>query len=97
MTTKTWLILGFIGQSCFSLRFLIQWITSEIKKKSVIPEAFWYLSVAGGLLCLGYSIYRKDPVFIFGMATGLVVYTRNLVLVLREKANAALPLAELTE
>ena len=97
MSAKSWLILGFVGQSFFSARFLIQWIVSEIQKKSVIPSGFWYFSIAGGVLCLAYSIYRKDPVFIFGMATGLVIYTRNLVLVIREKAAATLKLAELSE
>ena len=97
MTAKAWLILGFIGQSFFSARFLVQWIASEIQKKSVIPDIFWYFSLAGGITCLAYSIYRKDPVFIFGMATGLVVYTRNLVLVKRHKAAASLRLAELSE
>ena len=71
------------------MRFLIQWIASEIKKKSVIPNAFWYFSLVGGVLLLAYAIYRKDPVFIFGMASGLLVYTRNLMLIKREKATAA--------
>lgn len=82
----SWLVIGFVGQSLFSLRFLIQWITSEIKKKSTFPVAFWYLSLVGSSILLAYAIHRKDPVFIFGQAAGLVVYFRNLVLVNREKA-----------
>jgi len=97
VTLKMWLVLGFGGQLCFTARFLIQWIASEIKKKSVIPPVFWYFSVAGGILCLAYAIYRKDPVFIFGMATGLMVYTRNLILVRRERAAATLALAQASE
>jgi len=75
-----WIVLGFVAQGLFTMRFLVQWIASERQKKSVVPVAFWYLSVAGGGLLLVYAIYRKDPVFILGQATGLIVYVRNLML-----------------
>ena len=73
-----WLVLGFLGQAMFSGRFLLQWIASERKKLSVVPVAFWWLSLAGGTTLLAYAIYRRDPVFILGQALGLVVYCRNL-------------------
>jgi lipid-A-disaccharide synthase-like uncharacterized protein len=69
---------GFFGQAMFSMRFLIQWISSEKRRKSVIPIAFWYFSVAGGATLLAYAIHRLDPVFIVGQAAGLLVYARNL-------------------
>jgi lipid-A-disaccharide synthase-like uncharacterized protein len=75
-----WIVLGFVAQGLFTMRFLVQWVASERQRKSVVPVAFWYLSVAGGGLLLVYAIYRKDPVFILGQATGLVVYVRNLML-----------------
>ena len=75
-----WLAFGFLGQAMFSGRFLVQWIASERQKASVIPVAFWWLSVAGGATLLVYAIHRGDPVFILGQAAGLVVYGRNLVL-----------------
>lgn len=81
-----WLLIGFTGQLLFSLRFLIQWIASEIKRKSTFPVIFWYLSLVGSSILLAYAIHRKDPVFIFGQAAGLIVYFRNLVLINREKA-----------
>ena len=80
MKIDAWIVLGFVAQGLFTMRFLVQWIASERQKKSVVPVAFWYLSVAGGGLLLVYAIYRKDPVFILGQATGLVVYVRNLML-----------------
>lgn len=86
MIAKPWLVLGFAGQFMFSARFLVQWITSEVKKKSVIPLAFWFLSLGGGLVLLTYAIYRRDPVFILGQSGGLIVYTRNLILIKRERA-----------
>ncbi|MFW6147202.1 MAG: lipid-A-disaccharide synthase N-terminal domain-containing protein [Thermodesulfobacteriota bacterium] len=80
-----WLIVGFTGQALFSMRFLIQWLASERKKKSVIPLAFWYFSVAGGLTLLAYAIHRRDPVFIVGQGSGLFIYTRNLYFIFKER------------
>jgi lipid-A-disaccharide synthase-like uncharacterized protein len=84
-----WFLVGFLGQALFTSRFLVQWFKSEIVGKSVIPVAFWWFSVSGGLVMLAYSIYRLDPVYIAGQAGGLAVYTRNLVLVYRERRQAA--------
>ena len=75
-----WLLLGFLGQGLFSCRFLIQWITSERRGSSVVPMAFWWFSLGGGLCLLVYALHRADLVFIVGQAGGLVVYARNIVL-----------------
>jgi lipid-A-disaccharide synthase-like uncharacterized protein len=80
-----WLAVGFTGQALFSIRFIVQWWCSERKKRSVIPLAFWYFSLAGGVTLLAYAIYRQDPVFIAGQAGGLFVYSRNLYLVHHER------------
>lgn len=80
-TSKIWLAIGLLGQLLFFSRFLIQWIVSEKKKQSVIPIAFWYFSLGGGLILFAYALHRHDPVFIIGQGTGLVVYTRNLWLI----------------
>ncbi|MAG22842.1 MAG: lipid A biosynthesis protein [Rhodospirillaceae bacterium] len=77
-TWAIWVAVGFLGQAMFSMRFLIQWISSEKRRESVIPIAFWYFSVAGGATLLAYAIHRLDPVFIVGQAAGLLVYARNL-------------------
>lgn len=79
-----WISVGFIGQALFSGRFIVQWLKSEREKKSVFPIAFWYFSIAGGIILAAYAIYRKDPVFIVGQLTGLLIYFRNLYFVLRE-------------
>lgn len=85
LSKTAWLAVGFIGQGLFTARFLVQWIYSERQRKSIIPLAFWYFSLAGGITLLAYAIYRKDPVFIAGQATGVVVYMRNLTLISKEK------------
>jgi len=80
-----WLIVGFSGQALFSMRFITQWIVSEKQKKSVIPVTFWYFSIAGGIILLSYAMYKRDPVFILGQATGLFIYGRNLYFIFRDR------------
>ncbi len=82
-----WVLLGFVAQAFFTGRFVVQWIASERAGKSVIPVAFWFLSIGGGLLLLVYAVYRRDPVFIAGQAFGVFVYVRNLFFVLRERGG----------
>jgi lipid-A-disaccharide synthase-like uncharacterized protein len=78
MKQNMWIIFGFVAQSMFFLRFFVQWLASERRKQSVIPTSFWWLSLSGGAMLLIYSIYRRDPVFILGQATGVFIYLRNL-------------------
>lgn len=76
-----WVLVGLAGQVMFSMRFIIQWISSERARASVIPVAFWWFSLAGGVILLAYALYRRDPVFVLGQSTGLVIYSRNLWLI----------------
>src|ERR1700719_5358197 len=80
-----WVILGFVAQGFFTMRFVVQWIASERARKSVMPVAFWFFSIGGGALLLIYALYRRDLVFIAGQAFGGFVYARNLHFVLRER------------
>jgi len=64
------------------MRFVVQWIASERARASVIPVAFWFFSVGGGVLLLIYALYRRDPVFIAGQGFGLLVYIRNLYFII---------------
>ncbi|MGV6849763.1 MAG: lipid-A-disaccharide synthase N-terminal domain-containing protein [Marinibacterium sp.] len=80
-----WVAVGLAGQVMFTMRFLLQWIASERVKRSVVPEAFWWFSMAGGLILLAYAIHRRDPVFILGQSTGIFIYARNLWLLRAEK------------
>ena len=84
-----WLVLGFVGQAIFGSRFLVQWLVSEKKGRSVIPLAFWYLSLGGSAMLLIYAIHRVDPVFILGQAFGSFIYIRNLVLIARDPGGRA--------
>jgi len=84
-----WVLLGFIAQAFFTARFAVQWIASERAGRSVVPLAFWLLSIGGGVLLLAYALYRRDPVFIAGQSFGVFVYARNLYFVLRERRQTA--------
>ncbi len=84
-TETFWVLLGFLGQFLFFLRFFFQWVVSERKKESVIPLSFWYLSIGGGLILLSYALYRRDPVFILGQSLGVFIYARNLYFIHKKK------------
>ena len=87
---KYWIAFGLLGQICFSMRFLIQWVHSEKKKKSVIPISFWYFSLVGSMILFIYAVfYLKDIVFTLGQSFGLFVYIRNLMLIYRHKEVSA--------
>lgn len=80
-----WVVFGLTGQLLFMCRFLVQWIASERERRSIIPIAFWYFSVGGGIVLFTYAVYRQDPVFILGQSLGLFIYTRNLWLIYGER------------
>ena len=83
-----WIAIGFVGQTLFFMRFFVQWIASEKAGRSVIPNAFWYFSMLGGMTLFIYALWRQDPVFILGQSTGLLIYARNLYF-LRKQPEAA--------
>lgn len=87
----TWIIIGFIGQFMFTMRFVMQWLASEKAKKSVMPVSFWFFSIFGGTIVLAYAIHKQDPVFIVGQGMGLLIYLRNLYFILIEHRKSALP------
>lgn len=83
---KGWLVVfGLAAQTMFMMRFVIQWISSERAKRSVVPEAFWYFSLLGGMMLVVYGLLRPDLVIIVGQMPALVIYSRNIVLIRREK------------
>ncbi|MBP0439226.1 lipid-A-disaccharide synthase N-terminal domain-containing protein [Tianweitania sediminis] len=83
-----WILLGFVAQFMFTMRFVVQWLASERAKRSVVPVAFWSFSLFGGALLLVYAIQRQDPVFIAGQGMGLFIYIRNLWLIAAERKTS---------
>jgi lipid-A-disaccharide synthase-like uncharacterized protein len=80
-----WLVFGLAAQLVFAARFLVQWISSERAGKSVIPFAFWILSVAGGLMTLLYGLVKREPVIIVGQGLATFIYLRNIMLIFKER------------
>lgn len=80
-----WMIIGFFAQAVFSTRFIVQWVASERAGESVVPELFWLISLAGSMLLLTYAIHQRDAVFIAGQSSGILIYLRNIYMILRKK------------
>lgn len=83
-----WVAVGLGGQIAFFGRMMIQWVTSETKRESVVPELFWWLSLGGGVCLFTYFVWRVDFVGVLGQSTGVVVYARNLRLIHKQKRRA---------
>jgi len=81
-----WIIVGWLANVLFFSRFLVQWYATEKKKRVVVPTAFWWLSLGGSLLFLGYAMfYKHDVVLIFAFAFNWIPYVRNLIIHRRHK------------
>src|SRR5271163_2785669 len=81
-----WAIIGGAGTALFASRFIVQWFQSEREGRSVIPVAFWYCSIGGGIVTLAYTIHLQSVPLSVGQASGLIVYARNLYLIFRERS-----------
>jgi lipid-A-disaccharide synthase-like uncharacterized protein len=86
---QIWIAFGLTGQLLFTARFVVQWLSSEREKRSVVPRSFWYFSLGGSLILLVYAIYKQDLVFTFGQSSGLFIYVRNLQLIRSESKRVA--------
>ena len=84
-----WLAFGLIAQLFFTARFLVQWISSERAGKSVVPMAFWFFSIGGGMMTLVYGIVKREPVIIIGQALATIIYLRNIMLIVKNRGRAS--------
>jgi lipid-A-disaccharide synthase-like uncharacterized protein len=92
-----WATVALIGQAVFGGRFILQWIVSEYKRRSHVPTAFWFVSLAGSLLLLSYSIHIKNPIFMLGFSLNTLIYIRNLHLIYRHAAKGVVSVIEQAE
>jgi lipid-A-disaccharide synthase-like uncharacterized protein len=84
-----WLAFGVIAQLLFTARFLVQWISSERAGQSVVPMAFWFFSMGGGLMTLVYGIAKREPIIILGQSMATIIYVRNIMLIVKNRATAS--------
>ena len=80
-----WLAFGLVAQLLFTARFLVQWISSERAGQSVVPMAFWFFSMGGGLMTLVYGIAKREPVIILGQSLATIIYIRNIMLIIKNR------------
>lgn len=80
-----WVVIGFVGQLAFAGRMLVQWLVSEKQRQSTVPEAFWWMSLIGGMMLFAYFAWRQDLIAILGQTSGLVIYARNIRLIYKQR------------
>jgi lipid-A-disaccharide synthase-like uncharacterized protein len=71
----------------FTARFLVQWISSERAGQSVVPMAFWFFSMGGGLMTLVYGVAKREPVIILGQGLATIIYVRNIMLIVKNRGK----------
>ena len=84
-----WLAFGLIAQLFFTARFLVQWIASERAGNSVVPIAFWFCSMGGGLMTLVYGIVKREPIIIVGQLLANIIYVRNVMLIRKNRGSGS--------
>lgn len=72
------LAVGFLAQSFFSARILVQWILSERARRVLSPSIFWVLSLMGSYLLCIYGWLRDDFSIILGQFISYYIYIWNL-------------------
>ena len=80
-----WVFFGTLGQLIFFSRWIVQWLYSEKYKSSIIPVAFWWCSLCGGIITLIYANHIGSFPFMLAQAIGIIVYLRNLLLIYKGK------------
>lgn len=88
-TGLVWVTIGFAGQILFFGRMALQWVVSERRRESVVPESFWWMSLFGGLLLFTYFAWRQDVVGVLGQTSGVVIYARNIRLIHKKRKREA--------
>jgi lipid-A-disaccharide synthase-like uncharacterized protein len=83
-----WELIGFVGEGIFFSRFVVQWIATERKKRTVVPLSFWYLSILGSAIILAYALHKNSAVFTVATIAGMLIYFRNLHIAHRHKAQS---------
>src|SRR3569623_2098503 len=84
-----WLAFGLVAQLLFTARFLVLWISSERAGQSVVPMAFWFFSMGGGMMTLIYGIANREPIIIIGQSLATVIYLRNIMLIIKNRARGS--------
>ncbi len=79
------IIFGTVGQTILTFRFIYQWLYSRRRGESLLPVNFWIISLTGASMMVVYSVIRHDPIYLIGQASGAVVYSRNIMIGLKNR------------
>ncbi|RUL78176.1 lipid-A-disaccharide synthase N-terminal domain-containing protein [Dyella choica] len=75
-----WKIVGYLGTFMFTGRWFVQLYYTRKYKRVVMPLSFWWMSVSGSALLLGYFVFGKnDSVGILSNFFPVFVSVYNLV------------------
>ncbi len=80
-----WDVVGYAGTGVFASRFILQWYVSERLKQSVIPTAFWWISILGSSVLAIYFIGLGNGPGVIGNVPNSLVYIRNLQLIRKQR------------
>lgn len=76
---RQWLYpLGILPAFIFAARYLVQWMASEKKGRSVVMPLFWQLSISANLLLLVHSVLQQQFHVSTIQACNSVISWRNL-------------------
>lgn len=83
-----WKLIGYLGVFLFAGRWFVQLFASRRNARPTVPPLFWYMSIAGSLLLLGYFIFGKnDSVGVLSNAFPFLVAVYNLYLDRRHRVS----------
>jgi lipid-A-disaccharide synthase-like uncharacterized protein len=90
VTITPWKLIGYTGMVLFTGRWFVQLAASKTAGKPVMPRMFWYMSIAGSLLLLGYFTFgRNDSVGILSNLFPFLTASYNLYLELKSDRRLA--------
>lgn len=85
-----WKLVGYTGVLTFAGRWLVQVVSSHRHGRSIVPTAFWYMSLTGSMLLLAYFVFGKnDSVGILSNLFPATVAAYNLMLVHRGESRTS--------
>jgi len=69
---------GFLGQTLYFSRTILQWFKSENEGEVISPVVFWQLSLIAAQVILLYGLLRNDFSILLGQSIVYFIYVRNL-------------------
>ncbi len=92
VTVTGWKLVGYGGVVMFTGRWFVQMAASHSRRRSHVPQLFWYMSLAGSFLLLAYFIWgRTDSVGIISNLFPCLVAIYNLRLLAHDRRSIGQP------